>query len=121
MVLATAVGLLTQPLLGHIVDVVTEHRSPDALTFPVVALAGVALVQGVTTALGMSLVSRLGETALARLRELFVERALSLPLDRVEKAYPVTSAPVSPAMFHGSPTRCAGRCPNWRGPRCRSC
>ncbi len=28
MVLATAVGLLTQPLLGHIVDVVTEHRSP---------------------------------------------------------------------------------------------
>ena len=86
MVLATAVGLLTQPLLGHIVDVVTKHRSPDALTFPVVALAGVALVQGVTTALGMSLVSRLGETALARLRELFVERALSLPIDRVEKA-----------------------------------
>ncbi|MEW1646157.1 ABC transporter ATP-binding protein [Streptomyces sp. NPDC091219] len=86
MVVATAVGLLTQPLLGHIVDVVTEHRSPDALTFPVVALAGVAVVQGVTTALGMSLISRLGETALARLRELFVERALSLPLDRVEKA-----------------------------------
>lgn len=43
-------------------------------------------MQGVTTALGMSLISRLGETALARLRELFVERALSLPLDRVEKA-----------------------------------
>ncbi|MEV0486827.1 ABC transporter ATP-binding protein [Streptomyces sp. NPDC050508] len=86
MVVATAIGLLTQPLLGHIVDVVTEHRSADALTLPVVALAGVAVVQGVTTALGMSLVSRLGETALARLRELFVERALSLPLDRVEKA-----------------------------------
>ncbi|MEU1159796.1 ABC transporter ATP-binding protein, partial [Streptomyces sp. NPDC005921] len=65
---ATAVGLLTQPLLGHIVDVVTEHRSPDALTRPVLALAGVAVVQGITTALGMSLVSQLGETALARLR-----------------------------------------------------
>lgn len=86
MVLATSVGLLTQPLLGHIVDVVTERRSPDALTLPVLALAGVAVVQGVTTALGMSLVSRLGETVLARLREVFVERALSLPLERLEKA-----------------------------------
>ncbi|MEU2876859.1 ABC transporter ATP-binding protein [Streptomyces sp. NPDC007070] len=86
MVLATAVGLLTQPLLGHIVDVVFEHRSPDALTWPVLALAGVAAVQGVTTALGMSLVSRLGETALARLRERFVDRALSLPLERLERA-----------------------------------
>ncbi|MFQ6145942.1 ABC transporter ATP-binding protein [Streptomyces seoulensis] len=86
MTLATAVGLLTQPLLGHIVDAVAEHRSPDALTWPVLALAGVALVQGLTTALGMSLVSRLGETALARLRELFVARALSLPLERLERA-----------------------------------
>ncbi|KQX63450.1 multidrug ABC transporter permease [Streptomyces sp. Root1310] len=86
MVLATSVGLLTQPLLGHLVDVVTERRAPDALTLPVLALAGVAVVQGVTTALGMSLVSRLGETVLARLRELFVERALALPLERLEKA-----------------------------------
>ncbi|MFG3026001.1 ABC transporter ATP-binding protein [Streptomyces sp. NPDC048254] len=86
MVLATAVGLLTQPLLGHVVDLVTRRRSPDALTAPVLALAGVAVVQGVTTALGMSLVSRLGETALARLRELFVERALALPLERLERA-----------------------------------
>ncbi|MEU5766480.1 ABC transporter ATP-binding protein [Streptomyces asoensis] len=86
MVVATSVGLLTQPLLGRIVDIVTEHRSADALDLPVLALAAVAVVQGVTTALGMSLVSRLGETVLARLRELFVERALSLPLERLEKA-----------------------------------
>ncbi|MFF4766317.1 ABC transporter ATP-binding protein [Streptomyces sp. NPDC001255] len=86
LVVATAVGLLTQPLLGRIVDLVTRHRSPDALTWPVLALAGIALVQGASTAWGMALVSRLGETALARLRELFVERALSLPLDRVERA-----------------------------------
>ncbi|MFJ4783893.1 ABC transporter ATP-binding protein [Streptomyces sp. NPDC088794] len=86
MVLATAVGLLTQPLLGRIVDLVTQHRAPGTLTFPVVALAVVAVVQGVTTALGMTLVSRLGETVLARLRERFVERALSLPLERVERA-----------------------------------
>ncbi|MFJ6079966.1 ABC transporter ATP-binding protein [Streptomyces sp. NPDC092369] len=86
MALATAVGLLTQPLLGRIVDGVTQHRAADALTFPAVALAAVAVVQGLTTALGMSLVSRLGETVLARLRERFVERALSLPLERVERA-----------------------------------
>ncbi|MER8033011.1 ABC transporter ATP-binding protein [Streptomyces bauhiniae] len=86
LVLATSVGLVTQPLLGHIVDLVTEHRAPSTLTWPVAALAGVAVAQGVLTALGMSLVSRLGETALARLRELFVERALALPLERVERA-----------------------------------
>jgi ATP-binding cassette subfamily C protein len=86
MVLATGVGLLTQPLLGHIVDVVTAHRSPDALTWPVVGLAGVAAVQGLMTAVGLSLLSRLGETVLARLRELFVERALALPLERLERA-----------------------------------
>ncbi|MGW5354051.1 ABC transporter ATP-binding protein [Streptomyces sp. NPDC004031] len=86
MVLATGVGLLTQPLLGHIVDLVTEKRSADALTRPVIALAAVAAVQGLLTAGGLSLLSRLGETVLARLRESFVERALALPLERVERA-----------------------------------
>ncbi|WP_329172251.1 ABC transporter ATP-binding protein [Streptomyces sp. NBC_01477] len=86
MVVATSVGLLTQPLLGHIVDLVTGHRPAGTLTAPVVLLALVAAAQGVTTALGMSLVSKLGETVLAELRERFVERALLLPLDRLEKA-----------------------------------
>lgn len=86
MVAATAVGLLTQPLLGHIVDLVTDRRPAGALTLPVVLLALVAVAQGVATAFGMSLVSRLGETVLAELRERFVERALSLPLDRLERA-----------------------------------
>ncbi|MFD3457800.1 ABC transporter ATP-binding protein [Streptomyces sp. NPDC058691] len=86
MVAATAVGLLTQPLLGHIVDLVTDRSPAGSLTLPVVLLVLVAVAQGVATALGMSLVSRLGETALAELRERFVERALSLPLDRLERA-----------------------------------
>ncbi|MFI9587538.1 ABC transporter ATP-binding protein [Streptomyces sp. NPDC052236] len=86
LVVATAVGLLTQPLLGRIVDLVTERSPAGALTLPVVLLVAVAVAQGVTTALGMSLVSRLGETVLAELRERFVERALLLPLDRLEKA-----------------------------------
>ncbi|WP_405719255.1 ABC transporter ATP-binding protein/permease [Streptomyces sp. NBC_01537] len=86
MVVATVVGLLTQPLLGRIIDLVTEHRPAGDLTAPVVLLAVVAAAQGITSAFGMSLVSRLGETVLADLRERFVERALSLPLDRLEKA-----------------------------------
>ncbi|WP_344296319.1 ABC transporter ATP-binding protein, partial [Streptomyces synnematoformans] len=81
-----AVGLLTQPLLGHIVDLVTDERDAGALTLPVVLLVAVAVGQGVLTAVGRTMVSRLGETVLAQLRERFVERALHLPLDRLEKA-----------------------------------
>lgn len=86
MTAATAVGLLVQPLLGHMVDLVADHRPPGDLTLPVVLLVLVALAQGGTTALGLSLVSGLGETVLARLRERFVDRALRLPLEQVEKA-----------------------------------
>ncbi|MGW1203028.1 ABC transporter ATP-binding protein [Streptomyces cyaneofuscatus] len=83
---ATAVGLLVQPLLGRIVDIVAEGRPADALTLPVVLLLVVAVVQGVTTTLGLTQVARLGETVLARLREQFIERALQLPADRLERA-----------------------------------
>ncbi|WP_326727427.1 ABC transporter ATP-binding protein [Streptomyces phaeochromogenes] len=86
MIVATGLGLLVQPLLGRIVDIVADHRPPGDITLPVVLLVLVALAQGATTALGLSLVSRLGETVLARLRERFVEKALRLPLEQVEKA-----------------------------------
>ncbi|WP_327371691.1 ABC transporter ATP-binding protein [Streptomyces sp. NBC_01217] len=86
MVGSTAVGLLVQPLLGRIVDLAADHGSADAVTTTAALLVAVAVAQGVTTGLGLSLISRLGETTLARLREKFVERALGLPLERVEKA-----------------------------------
>ncbi|MEV6751338.1 ABC transporter ATP-binding protein [Streptomyces sp. NPDC051214] len=86
MIAATAVGLLVQPLLGRIVDLVAEQRPAGDLTLPVVLLVLVALVHGGTTSLGLTLVSRLGETVLAQLRERFVEKALRLPLEQVEKA-----------------------------------
>ncbi|MEU3243413.1 ABC transporter ATP-binding protein [Streptomyces sp. NPDC006875] len=86
MVAATAAGLLLQPLLGHMVDVVADRRPAGDLTLPAVLLVVVALAQGGATALGLSLVSRLGETVLARLRERFVDRALRLPVEQVEKA-----------------------------------
>ncbi|MFD9959502.1 ABC transporter ATP-binding protein [Amycolatopsis sp. NPDC059020] len=83
---ATAIGLLTAPLLGRIVDIVSGHRTAAELVTPVVALALVAVAPAIATALGMSLVSRLGETMLAELRERFVQRALHLPLEQVERA-----------------------------------
>lgn len=86
MVAATAVGLLVQPLLGRVVDLAADRRPPDVITTTVVLLVAVAVVQGLTTGLGLSLIARLGETVLARLRERFVERALGLPLEQVEKA-----------------------------------
>ncbi|EFE78501.1 ABC transporter ATP-binding protein/permease [Streptomyces filamentosus] len=83
---ATAVGLLVQPLLGRIVDIVADGRPAGDLTLPVVLLVAVAVVQGLTTTLGLTRIARLGETVLARLRERFVERALNLPADRLERA-----------------------------------
>ncbi len=86
LVAASAVGLLTAPVLGRAVDLVVDGRPASALLLPAAAIAVVALTQGVLAALGETSVARLGESMLARLRERFVDRALRLPLDDVEKA-----------------------------------
>ncbi|WP_412544034.1 ABC transporter ATP-binding protein [Longispora sp. K20-0274] len=86
LVTGTAVGLLTAPLLGRIVDLVVAHRPAGAVTVPVLLLVVAALGRGVATGVGGSLVARLGESMLATLRERFVARALRLPLDQVERA-----------------------------------
>lgn len=86
LVVATAVSLLTARLLGHIIDIVAQGRPADDVTVPVIALALVALTTGTLTAVGVSLIARLGEGMLAQLRERFVERALMLPLQQVEHA-----------------------------------
>jgi len=86
LIAATAVGLLTAPLLGYIVDLVVQGRPASASIAPVIALALVAVIAGALSAVGISLIARLGEGMLARLRERFVERALRLPLEQVEQA-----------------------------------
>ncbi|WP_449066496.1 ABC transporter transmembrane domain-containing protein, partial [Planomonospora algeriensis] len=86
LVAATAIGLLTAPVLGHVIDLVHRGRPASAITAPVTWLVAIALAQGVLTALGVSLIARLGEGMLAALRERFVARALHLPLERVERA-----------------------------------
>lgn len=83
---ATAVGMLTAPLLGRIVDHVAAGDPAVALTPAVVGLAVVAATQGAATGYGISLIARLGESMLAQLRERFIERALNLPLEQVENA-----------------------------------
>ncbi|ASU84194.1 ABC transporter ATP-binding protein [Nocardiopsis gilva YIM 90087] len=86
MVGATGIGLLTAPLLGHIVDIVAEKGGVGAITVPVVLLAVVALARGAATSVGLTLVARLGEGMLATLRERFIDKALHLPLEQVEQA-----------------------------------
>ncbi|WP_431896073.1 ABC transporter ATP-binding protein [Nonomuraea sp. bgisy101] len=86
LVVATGIGLLTAPVLGHIIDLVARASPAAAITEPVTWLVAIAVGHGVATALGVSLVARLGEGMLAALRERFVDRALRLPLDQVERA-----------------------------------
>ncbi|CAM02315.1 ATP-binding cassette subfamily C protein [Saccharopolyspora erythraea NRRL 2338] len=83
---ATAISLLTAPLLGRVVDVIASGQPADALTWPVALLGLVAVARGAATGCGLSLMGRLGETLLATLREVFVQRVLHLPLDRIERA-----------------------------------
>lgn len=83
---ATTVGLLTAPILGHIVDLVAEQQDEHALVVPVSLLVLVAIGYGALTAVGVSLVGRLGEAVVAALRERFIAQALRLPLDRLERA-----------------------------------
>ncbi|MFR9801169.1 ABC transporter ATP-binding protein [Pseudonocardia sp. RS010] len=86
LVAGAAASLVTAPLLGRIVDLVIGGGAPAALTAPVLLLVLVAVVQGVLAVLGLRLLARVGETALATLRERFVARALELPLGRLEEA-----------------------------------
>ena len=86
LIAATAVGLLVSPLLGHMVDLVVDHRGASAMTVPAILLAVVAIGRGVLNAFGTSTGARLGEVLLSRLRESFVERAVELPLGQLERA-----------------------------------
>jgi ATP-binding cassette subfamily C protein len=81
-----SVGLLTQPLLGHIVDLVVDRRPVSAVLVPALLIAATAVAAGALATVGISLMARFGENMLAELRERFVERALHLPLDEVERA-----------------------------------
>jgi ATP-binding cassette subfamily C protein len=81
-----AAGLAVPPLLGRLVDLVTDDRPASDLTLAAVLLLVSAVVQALLTGVGGQLVVRLGESVLADLRERVVGRALRIPLARVERA-----------------------------------
>ena len=86
LVASTLAGLTVPPLIGHIVDLVTDRRGAGSITWPAILLVAAALAEGSLAAAGIAELARAGESALAGLRERFVARALRLPLEQVERA-----------------------------------
>lgn len=82
LVAAAALGLAGPLLLGEIVDRIDEQRS---ITAPALALVGVAIGEALLFAVGLILISNLGQPVLAALRERVVARALKLPAGQVER------------------------------------
>jgi ATP-binding cassette subfamily C protein len=86
LVAGTAAGLVTPPLLGHIVDLAGSHGSPAAIVRSGLGLAGGVVAEAALAGAGVALLAQVGESMLARLRERFVSSALRLPLEQVERA-----------------------------------
>ncbi|MFJ4411160.1 ABC transporter ATP-binding protein [Streptomyces sp. NPDC088910] len=79
------VGLVGPLALGRIVDVVQQRRGEGPVYVAAGVLLAAVLAQAVLTAMGLRLTARVGETALARLRERVIESAFALPAQRVEQ------------------------------------
>ncbi|HWM57776.1 MAG TPA: ABC transporter ATP-binding protein [Pseudonocardia sp.] len=82
----TVAGLAFPPIVGRITDAVIAGTGPAAIDVLAVALLGALLAQAALSGWATVLVARLGEQALATLREEVVERALQVPLAQVERA-----------------------------------
>ena len=86
---AAAAGLVPPLALGAIVDGITSGdatalSSTDVITKAVIVIAVAAVLQSLLTTAGGLLVARVGEPALATLRENVVDRAVHLPAGQVE-------------------------------------
>ncbi|MFG2024254.1 ABC transporter ATP-binding protein [Streptomyces sp. NPDC048825] len=85
-VLAAAVGLVGPWLLGRIIDEVRAGGGVDVVDRLALAILLCALAQLLLARWARYVGHRFGERTLARVREQFVERALSLPASVVERA-----------------------------------
>jgi ABC-type multidrug transport system fused ATPase/permease subunit len=85
-VAAAVAGLALPWLIGDLVESVAEGATAATVDRVVLAVAGFIVTQAVLTRFARMASARLGETVLARLREEFVDRVLSIPLGTVEKA-----------------------------------
>ena len=85
-VAAAVAGLAFPPIVGRITDAVIAGSGVTTIDVLALALLGALLAQAVLSGWATVLVARLGEQALATLREDVVDRALSVPLAQVERA-----------------------------------
>jgi ABC-type multidrug transport system fused ATPase/permease subunit len=85
-VAAAVAGLALPWLIGELVESVAEGTTGATVDRVVMAVAGFIVAQAVLTRFARMASARLGETVLARLREEFVDRVLSIPLGTVERA-----------------------------------
>ena len=83
-VAAAAAGLVAPLALGAIVDGITTGAAVSVITTAVIIIAVAAVAQSLLTTAGGLLVARVGEPALATLREDVVDRAVHLPAGQVE-------------------------------------
>lgn len=81
----SAVSLVPIYVFGVLVDRVREQAPTEIIIGVVAVITVAAIVGGVFAGWASVLISRLGETMLARLRERTVGRALTLPLSTVER------------------------------------
>ncbi|WP_416985417.1 ABC transporter ATP-binding protein [Streptomyces sp. T028] len=84
--LATAAGLVAPQLLGRLVE--DAGRGSDHIGRFALGICAALTLQAVLTRYAIRASLRLGEKVLARLREEFIDRALSLPLPLVERIGP---------------------------------
>ncbi len=84
--IAASVGGLVAPwVLGDLVDDISDGAGSGVVIRATVIIGVAALLTGVLAGLSAMLVSRLGETVLARLRERVVDRTLHLPAPTLDK------------------------------------
>lgn len=83
---AAAAATVPIYLLGALIDRVDQHDSATGLTWLVVAIGVTAVLGGLGTGLSTYLITRLGEQAVADLREDVLDRALHLPATTIEES-----------------------------------
>lgn len=86
LVVGLGASMVSPRVLGYIIDSVLQRQPVTTLVPPFLILLAIAIFQGAFTAAGMSLIAAVGERLAARLREKVVDRALRIPLQRVESA-----------------------------------
>ncbi|WP_068149801.1 ABC transporter ATP-binding protein [Rhodococcoides corynebacterioides] len=85
-IVAAAATVVPVYVFGVLVDRVTEGAPASTIIGVVAVIVVAAVVGGVFTGLGAYTVALLGERILASLRERVVARALTLPVDRLDRA-----------------------------------